>query len=130
MSGRWCWHTGGRWPPPLGPYGSILTLDARRKEASRAGPVLQMSVVWFWFRASLRARARSYVGVAVLLALLGGLTLATFAGARRTASAYDRFRAAGEALDVQVNAGGFEVEFPERAGQMPGVTASLLTWRS
>ncbi len=81
-----------------------------------------MKGIWYWSRSSLRARARSYLGVAVLLALLGGLTLASFAGARRTASAYPRFREAGGALDVQVNAGGYEVEFPETAGQMPGVT--------
>ena len=81
-----------------------------------------MSGIWYWTRSSLRARARSYVGVAVLLALLGGLTLASFAGARRTASAYPRFRGAGGALDVHVNAGGYEIEFPETAGTMPGVT--------
>jgi predicted lysophospholipase L1 biosynthesis ABC-type transport system permease subunit len=83
-----------------------------------------MSLVRYWFLRSLRARARSYVGLAVLLALLGGLTLASFAGARRTASAYPRFREAGGALDLQMNSGGFEAEHPEVAGQMPGVTAS------
>lgn len=44
-----------------------------------------MSAVWYWSRRYPRARARSYVGVAVLLALLGGLTLASLAG-RRTAA--------------------------------------------
>jgi len=83
-----------------------------------------MSIVRYWFLRSLRARARSYVGLVVLLALLGGLTLASFAGARRTASAYPRFREAGGALDVHMNSGGFEAEHPEVAGQMPGVTAS------
>ena len=81
-----------------------------------------MSPVWYWFTRSLRARARAYVGVALLLALLGGLTLASFAGARRTASAYPRFREAGRALDVQVNSGSFEAQHPEVARQMPGVT--------
>ena len=83
-----------------------------------------MTTVWYWFVRSLRARARAYAGVAVLLALLGGLTLASFAGARRTASAYPRFREAGRALDVQVNSGDFEAQNPEVAGQMPGVTAT------
>ena len=83
-----------------------------------------MSTIWYWTLRSLRARARAYVGVAVLLALLGGLTLASFAGARRTASAYPRFRQAGGALDVQVNSGDFEAQNPEVAGQMPGVTAT------
>lgn len=81
-----------------------------------------MSLLRFWFRTTLRSKARSYAGVAVLLALLGGLTLASFAGARRTASAYPRFREAGGAMDVQVNAGDFEADNPEVAGRMPGVT--------
>jgi hypothetical protein len=83
-----------------------------------------MSAVWYWSVRSMRRKARAYVGAAVLLALIGGLTLASFAGARRTASAYPRFRQAGGALDVQVNAGDFEAQNPEVAGQMPGVIAS------
>ena len=79
-----------------------------------------MNVVRFWFGTTLRARARAYLGVAVLLALLGGLTLASFAGARRTASAYPRFRDAGRALDVLF----FHTEDPERVRQLPGVTSA------
>lgn len=81
-----------------------------------------MSAVWYWSRRSVRARWRSYAGVALLLALLGGLTLASVAGARRTASAYPRFRQTGNAMDLQVNSGDFETRNPEVAGQMPGVT--------
>jgi len=83
-----------------------------------------MSAVWYWSRRSVRARWRSYAGVALLLALLGGLTLASVAGARRTSSAYSRFREAGGAMDVQVNAGDFERQNPDVAAQMPGVTDS------
>jgi hypothetical protein len=79
-----------------------------------------MNVIRFWFGTTLRARARAYVGVAVLLALLGGLSLAAVAGARRTASAYPRFREAGRALDVHF----FHSEAPEAAGRLPGVRAS------
>ena len=79
-----------------------------------------MNVIRFWFGRTLRARARAYVGVAVLLALLGGLCLASVAGARRTASAYPRFREAGRALDVQF----FHSEDPEAARRLPGVTSS------
>ena len=79
-----------------------------------------MNVVRFWFGTTLRARARAYVGVAVLLALLGGLSLATVAGARRTASAYPRFREAGRAFDVHF----FHSEDPEAARRLPGVTGS------
>ena len=79
-----------------------------------------MGVVRFWFTTTLRARARSYLGLAVLLALLGGLTIASVAGARRTASAYPRFREAGQALDVHF----FHVGEPEQARALPGVTGS------
>ncbi|HEV3402050.1 MAG TPA: FtsX-like permease family protein [Acidimicrobiales bacterium] len=83
-----------------------------------------MSAVWYCCRRSLRTRARSYLGVALLLALLGGLTLASLAGARRTSSGYSRFREAGRALDVHVNAGRYEVEHPETAREIAGVTGT------
>jgi hypothetical protein len=83
-----------------------------------------VTAVWYWSRRTARAHWRSYVGAAVLLALLGGLTMAALAGARRTASAYPRFRAAGHVMDAQVNSGDFESQHPEVAGQMPGVTES------
>ena len=83
-----------------------------------------MNVIRFWFGTTLRARARAYVGVAVLLALLGGLSLASVAGARRTASAYPRFREAGRALDVQF----FHSEDPEAVRRLPGVTGSATYW--
>ena len=83
-----------------------------------------MNVLRFWFGTTFRARARAYVGVAVLLALLGGLSLASLAGARRTASAYPRFRDAGRALDVQF----FHSEDPKAARRLPGVTGSATYW--
>ena len=79
-----------------------------------------MSVVRFWFATTFRARARSYIGVAVLLALLGGLTLTSFAAARRTASAYPRFREAGNALDVHF----FHVQDPDHVLEVPGVKSA------
>jgi len=79
-----------------------------------------MNVIRFWFGSTLRTRVRAYVGVAVLFALLGGLSLASFAGARRTASAYPRFREAGGALDVQF----FHADYPDHVQDLPGVTGA------
>lgn len=79
-----------------------------------------MSVLRFWFGTTLRPRARSYIGVVVLFSLLGGLSLASFAGARRTASAYPRFREAGQALDVQF----FHTDYPEQVRALPSVTGA------
>ena len=101
-----------------------LRTDARPGATETRARDVPMTGVWFWCLRSLRIRLRAYAAVAVLLALLGGLTLASFAGARRTASAYPRFREAGRALDVQVNAGDFEAENPAVAGRMPGVTGT------
>jgi hypothetical protein len=102
-------------PPGAGSRGGAAETRARD---------ITVSAAWFWCRRSLRLRLRAYAAVAVLLALLGGLTLASFAGARRTASAYPRFREAGRALDVQVNAGDFEAEHPDAAKRIPGVTGT------
>ena len=79
-----------------------------------------MNVIRFWFGTAARTRARAYVGVAVLFALLGGLSLASFAGARRTASAFPRFREAGRALDVHF----FHTDYPAHVQALPGVTGS------
>lgn len=50
-----------------------------------------MGAAWFLARAELRRRASMWVFLTVLVGLLGGTALATAAGARRTASAFDRF---------------------------------------
>lgn len=47
-------------------------------------------VVAYRLQSQLRRRWRSLLGLAALVAVLGGIVLATAAGARRTSSAYDR----------------------------------------
>lgn len=49
-----------------------------------------MGAVWLRLRADLRARWRSWVGIALVAGIAGGLTTAAAAGARRTDTAYDR----------------------------------------
>jgi len=58
-----------------------------------------MSTVVFLLRAQ-RARLRSWLSLALLLALVGGAVLAVGAGARRTDSAYARFIASANTSDV------------------------------
>jgi len=55
----------------------------------------------------LRARWRAVAALALLVAIAGALVLATAAGARRTGSAYDRFREATATRDasVQIDSG-------------------------
>lgn len=50
-----------------------------------------MTFAAYWSRASLRRRWRGLAGIALLLGLVGGLSLFAIAGARRTQSAYPRF---------------------------------------
>src|SRR4051794_2066650 len=50
-----------------------------------------MAFTTTWARASARRRRGGLVGIALLLGIVGGLALATMAGARRTQSAYPRF---------------------------------------
>jgi hypothetical protein len=53
-------------------------------------------------RSELRRRWRALLGLALLVAFVGAVSLAGFAGARRTASALDRFREATVARDARV----------------------------
>ena len=53
-----------------------------------------MTVAWYRFRRTFGRRGVGYLGAVVLIALLGGVSLASLAGARRTASAFHRFLAA------------------------------------
>ena len=53
--------------------------------------------------AQLRHGWRNLVGIAVLVALVGGLALAGLAGAIRTSTAVDRFIESRETADIAVN---------------------------
>ena len=62
-----------------------------------------MAPVWLRFRAELRARWRALLGVALLVGLAGGVTLAAVAGARRTDTAFSRLLEKTNAADILVN---------------------------
>ncbi|MEY2567207.1 MAG: putative transport system permease protein [Actinomycetota bacterium] len=65
-----------------------------------------MSAVLFFLRVEARARWRAWLAMALLFGLLGGGVIAALAGARRTETAYPRFRRATRAFDVLVTNGG------------------------
>ena len=56
----------------------------------------------FWAASELRRRWRALTSLAVIAGLTAGLALAALAGARRTSTAYVRFRDATNAPDVLV----------------------------
>jgi hypothetical protein len=63
-----------------------------------------------WSRASLRRRWRALAGIALLLGLVGGLSLFAVAGARRTQSAYPRFLRSTNPSTMAVDVGGLGPE--------------------
>ncbi len=64
-----------------------------------------MSAVWMRLRSEVRARWRSWLGLALLIGLTGGAAVAAAAGARRTETAYPRFVQAQNGYDLVT--GGF-----------------------
>ena len=65
-----------------------------------------MAAVWMRARNELRARWRALLSLALIAGLGGGAAIAAFAGARRTLSAYPRFRAATNAFDDLIGQNG------------------------
>lgn len=59
-----------------------------------------MGAVWMRVRAELRARWRALVALGVLAGVVAGVVIAAAAGARRTHTAYPRFLAQQNAMDV------------------------------
>jgi hypothetical protein len=84
-----------------------------------------MGFVRFWSRTALRRRWRAVVGIALLLGLVGGLSLFAVAGARRTQSAYPRFLSAKHPSTLVVDVGGLSnggYEELDRIAHLPQVT--------
>jgi len=63
-----------------------------------------LAVAWYRFRATWHTRWGSYASVVLLVALVGGISMAALAGARRTQSAFPAYLAATNASDLQLQA--------------------------
>ena len=91
-----------------------------------------MAVVWYRFRAELRARWRAWLALGLVVGLAGGAVLALVAGSRRTDSAYRRLQQEHHGYDVLVplstvgfdGAQGPEVDPADVAG-LPHVTEAV-----
>src|SRR5215469_17628720 len=88
-----------------------------------------MRAALFLSRAAVRRTWRVALAVALIAGLLGAVALGALAGARRTESAYDRYRASINASDAFVNVPGLVPGMPATrpvtliAG-LPGIAAS------
>ena len=85
-----------------------------------------MQGAWAWARAEIRSRWKALAVVAVLVGLLSATAMTALAGARRTASAYDRFRDATLAHDVLTTVAASEAANLERIARLPEVTAASI----
>lgn len=68
-----------------------------------------MRALLIWTRADVRRRLGTLLGLALLIALAGGTTMAALAGARRSATAYERLRDRTHAMDAAVFGSGAAV---------------------
>lgn len=84
-----------------------------------------MSGLWMVARAELRARWRAWLVLAVLLGIAAGAVMTAAAGARRSSSAFDRWLAASNTHDVEVQ---IVEEAPEdtleRVAELPQVASA------
>jgi hypothetical protein len=100
--------------------------NAGADRVSVAGPLadnVSVGAVWVGARADMRSRWRSWLMLALLVALAGGSVIALAAGARRTDSAYPRFLQAQRAADVIVFLGGTPT-LPAQVQHLPEVAES------
>jgi len=81
-----------------------------------------MRVNWYCFRATLRRRWTGYAAGALLVGVLGGITMASIAGARRTDSAFHRFLHTGVLSDMAIDAGPYDAQFIDQFARFPEVT--------
>ncbi len=73
-----------------------------------------MSAVWMRLRSEVRARWRSWLGLALLIGLAGAAAVAAAAGARRTETAYPRFVQAQNGYDLVTGGSAGNID-PRRA---------------
>src|SRR3984957_21242603 len=83
-----------------------------------------MTVALYWWRATRRTAWRPALVVVLLTAVLGAVSLAALAGARRTESAYGRYLQSIHASDVMVNIPSTDTSLIAKIEHLPGVRSS------
>ncbi len=82
-----------------------------------------LRVAAFRFRSTLSRRWGGYLALILIVSLLGGLALASVAGARRTQSAFPRFLAASNPSDIAIDEGSYNPAIINAIRHLPGVTS-------
>jgi FtsX-like permease family len=80
-------------------------------------------VAWYRLRLDLPRRWTSYVGLVVLVALVGGLSLGSIAGARRSESAFPTFLKGTNPSDLAIDVGTYNPKILKEVAHLPQVTS-------
>ena len=64
-----------------------------------------LNVSWYWFRTSLSRRLTSYLSIALLIGLVGGIAMGSVIAAQRTSSSYNVFLASTNPSDIDMTIG-------------------------
>jgi uncharacterized protein YfiM (DUF2279 family) len=81
-------------------------------------------LAWWRFRSTFRQRRAGYLAIVVIVALAGGLSLASVAAARRTQSAFPRLIAASNPSDLHIDPGPYSPRALRVISHLPGVTST------
>jgi hypothetical protein len=84
-------------------------------------------LAWYRFRREFRRRWGGYLGLLLLVALVGGVSLASMAGARATQSAFPAFLQSTNPSDIDIDNGPYDPSLLRQVAHLPGVT-SLQTY--
>lgn len=86
-----------------------------------------MSAIWMRARTELRSGWRAAVSLVLLIGIGGGAAIGAAAGANRTATAYDRYRAELRAHDATISSGQGPFPYAAEINALPGVESAGLT---
>jgi FtsX-like permease family len=81
-------------------------------------------LAWWRFSASFRQRRGGYFAIVVIIALAGGLAMASVAAARRTQSAFPRLIAASNPSNLSVDPGPYSTQALAAVSHLPGVVST------
>lgn len=79
-------------------------------------------IAWYRFRAELPRRWHNYLLVTVLVGAIGGIAIASVAGARRSESAYPTFLQSTNPSDLQIDVGQYNPKILKEIARLPDVT--------
>jgi hypothetical protein len=80
-------------------------------------------VAWYRFRAGLHRRWPSYLALIALIGLVGGVSLGSIAGARRSESAFPAFLRSTDPSDMAIDVGEYNPKILKEIARLPQVTS-------